>query len=315
MPELNIVHLVLLALLLLAGVLLGWVLRSDRCTREKLAINAGWQEQLEGEQAENRHLTQQNRKLTQRIGEVQASHKESRQRASELTEALSEAVETGGELQKDLRETALERDGLQAQLEERDARAEATARVLGDKDRKIFKLSGELSSWQARLPPLIARFRERDREAKELSAELERYRRRLAELEERLAANETRVEPADASGLGTALHASNEGYETTMTDVPGGHRTAPQRNGNDYLPEAAAAAPVAGYGARDDLKRIKGVGPAIERTLNELGFLRFEQLASISEHDIDRLARRLKGLRNRIYREDWIGQARALRDG
>ena len=65
---------------------------------------------------------------------------------------------------------------------------------------------------------------------------------------------------------------------------------------------------------RDDLKLIKGVGPAIEKTLNELGISRFDQIAQMSEYDIDRVANRLKGFRSRIYREDWIGQARNLHD-
>ena len=62
----------------------------------------------------------------------------------------------------------------------------------------------------------------------------------------------------------------------------------------------------------DDLKKIKGIGPAIARTLNELGIQRFSQIAEMSEYDIDRVAQQLKGFRSRIYREDWIGQARTL---
>ena len=56
------------------------------------------------------------------------------------------------------------------------------------------------------------------------------------------------------------------------------------------------------------------MGPAIEKTLNELGISRFDQIAQMSEYDIDRVAHRLKGFRSRIYREDWIGQARDLYD-
>ena len=65
---------------------------------------------------------------------------------------------------------------------------------------------------------------------------------------------------------------------------------------------------------RDDLKMIKGVGPAIEKTLNEMGIFNFQQIADMSEYDIDRVARRLKGFHSRIQREDWIGQARMLLD-
>jgi predicted flap endonuclease-1-like 5' DNA nuclease len=63
---------------------------------------------------------------------------------------------------------------------------------------------------------------------------------------------------------------------------------------------------------KDDLKQIKGVGPAIEKTLNELGIFSFNQIAEMSEYEIDRVAQRLKGFRSRIYRQDWIGQARDL---
>ena len=65
---------------------------------------------------------------------------------------------------------------------------------------------------------------------------------------------------------------------------------------------------------RDDLKMIKGVGPAIEKTLNEMGIFNFQQIADMNEYDIDRVARRLKGFHSRIHREDWIGQARMLLD-
>ena len=63
---------------------------------------------------------------------------------------------------------------------------------------------------------------------------------------------------------------------------------------------------------RDDLKQIKGIGPSIEKTLNGLGVYRFHQIAEMSEYEIDRVARELRGFRSRVYREDWIGQARDL---
>ena len=65
-------------------------------------------------------------------------------------------------------------------------------------------------------------------------------------------------------------------------------------------------------GLRDNLRLIKGIGPAIEKTLNELGIFRYHQIAEMTEYDIDRVAQRLKGFSSRIYREDWIGQARDL---
>ena len=80
-------------------------------------------------------------------------------------------------------------------------------------------------------------------------------------------------------------------------DAPFGH------NGSD---------PVGGL--RDNLKLIKGVGPAIEKTLNELGIFRFSQIAELSDYDIERVSRHLKGFSSRIEREDWIGQAQSLNE-
>ena len=81
---------------------------------------------------------------------------------------------------------------------------------------------------------------------------------------------------------------------------------------------AAASADVAELherepgGLRDNLRLIKGIGPAIEKTLNELGIFRYHQVAEMTDYDINRVAQRLKGFSSRIYREDWIGQARDL---
>jgi len=77
---------------------------------------------------------------------------------------------------------------------------------------------------------------------------------------------------------------------------------------DDYADETEGA------GLRDNLKRINGIGPAIEKTLNELGIFRYRQIADMTDYDIDRVAKRLKGFRSRIYREDWMGQARELLD-
>jgi predicted flap endonuclease-1-like 5' DNA nuclease len=75
---------------------------------------------------------------------------------------------------------------------------------------------------------------------------------------------------------------------------------------------AAAPTPISDSEEKDDLQLIKGIGPSIEKTLNELGVYRFHQIAEMSEYEIDRVAQQLKGFRSRIYREDWIGQARDL---
>ncbi len=67
-------------------------------------------------------------------------------------------------------------------------------------------------------------------------------------------------------------------------------------------------------GKKDDLKRIKGVGPKIEGTLNELGIYHFDQIAEWSEGTVDWINGFLS-FKGRVQRENWIAQAKALASG
>lgn len=62
----------------------------------------------------------------------------------------------------------------------------------------------------------------------------------------------------------------------------------------------------------DDLKRISGIGPKLEQVLNAKGIRRFADVAAWSEADVARLDDEL-GFGGRIKRDDWVGQAKALK--
>ncbi|MEL7369012.1 MAG: hypothetical protein AAFN74_08890 [Myxococcota bacterium] len=62
----------------------------------------------------------------------------------------------------------------------------------------------------------------------------------------------------------------------------------------------------------DDLKRIRGVGVALERTLNQEGICRFEQIAAWRPQDIRQMSGALEKYQARILRDDWVAQAQAL---
>ncbi len=67
-------------------------------------------------------------------------------------------------------------------------------------------------------------------------------------------------------------------------------------------------------GGADDLKLLKGVGPGLEKTLNELGFFHFDQIADWTPEQVAWVDARLK-FKGRIERDDWIGQAKILASG
>jgi predicted flap endonuclease-1-like 5' DNA nuclease len=383
MPEITALHIALLAGTVAAGVVIGWVMRGSRCAQEKVAVNEGWQQQLEAQRVEHDRLLDQNKNLMEQVSQLQASGKDATNRARELSDALKEAFERRDELQRELKDirsnlevAVQQREKLQSDMKSTEARGDSAQSALKAKDDKIFRLSRELENWQNRLPPLIERFRERDEEAARLEDDLQAANDRVAELEAALETesenrdteDETRIEPVDPEALGDELDASNDPSSMTQTGINdvlaedendatefaqhleeevedndqteltqhleeevedddqaelSRHLEAEVEDDEaesepDEVEDADASAEVAALSdqgpgaARDDLKLIKGIGPAIEKTLNELGICRFDQIADMSEYDIDRVAQRLKGFRTRIYREDWIGQARDL---
>lgn len=70
----------------------------------------------------------------------------------------------------------------------------------------------------------------------------------------------------------------------------------------------ALAAP---RGAPDDLTKLTGVGPQLEKKLNEAGVFHYWQIGALKADDIAKLDAELK-LNGRIERDGWVGQARAL---
>jgi len=368
-PEMTVEHIGLLALALVVGLVLGWVFRGERSAKEKIAVNAGWQDQLESQQAEQDRLAEQNKGLMEQISQYQASHQDSINRAKELSDSVRESLERRKELEqqiKDFREeleaTVAQRDKLKATIDKQEKQDRNSASGLKEKDDKIFHLSRELTSWQSRVPPLVEKFQERDKKARELEEELAKAMERIESYEEMARTNQTRIEPVDAGNLPGGLDASNEPHSDTLShsvadlldQIDGAvdaEAEADEEEPVNKQAEADEEEPVNKQAAsddellaaevfvdeedktleradtetrrildedtksaddKDDLQQIKGVGPAIEKTLNELGIFSFNQIAEMSEYEIDRVAQRLKGFRSRIYRQDWIGQARDL---
>lgn len=67
------------------------------------------------------------------------------------------------------------------------------------------------------------------------------------------------------------------------------------------------------YGKKDDLKRISGVGPKLERLLNKNGVYYFWQVASWNRSDVKIIDDRLDVFKGRIDRDEWVRQAKSLR--
>jgi len=119
-----------------------------------------------------------------------------------------------------------------------------------------------------------------------------------------------------ASGMD--LGASEEVVEQAITEEEVSSEAA------TAVEEAPAAAPAsvdlkgfkaleAPEGEADDLKKIDGVGPVIEKKLNELGIYHFKQIATLSKEQADAIDEAI-AFKGRIERDDWLGQATKLQE-
>lgn len=102
------------------------------------------------------------------------------------------------------------------------------------------------------------------------------------------------LEKAKASPSGTSATTAKKA-EKFMTDAP---------------------KPAALYETRpaevDDLKEIKGIGPVMERILNDNGCYHFKQLANFSKQDIEWISAAIQTFPDRIERDRWVEQAEGL---
>jgi len=69
---------------------------------------------------------------------------------------------------------------------------------------------------------------------------------------------------------------------------------------------------ISGANHSDDLKKINGIGPVMEKLLNSYGVKSWEQLASLTKKEVNTLDEALEDFPGRIERDEWVPQARAF---
>lgn len=111
------------------------------------------------------------------------------------------------------------------------------------------------------------------------------------------------AEGAGATGVKAAIGAGSVSAAAVEAAAP-----APKKaKAKKAEPETVAEAPAGG----DDLKKLSGVGPALEKKLHAAGVTTFAQIAAWTEEDVADFDEKLS-FKGRIEREGWIDQAKEL---
>lgn len=121
---------------------------------------------------------------------------------------------------------------------------------------------------------------------------------------------------ADKSGVTAAVNGAGFVVEATPLVAPKkakADKKAAPKAAKKSEAKAETATPAAVDGA-DDLKKLSGVGPALEKKLNAAGVTSFAQIAAWGEADIAEFDEKLS-FKGRIEREGWVDQAKELTKG
>ena len=98
----------------------------------------------------------------------------------------------------------------------------------------------------------------------------------------------------------------------TPAPAPAPVKPAPVRPAPAVTPVGPVRLKAARKGGADDLKHMEGVGPALEKLLNSLGFFHFDQIASWTDADIATVDAEMKSFKGRIARDRWVAQAKII---
>lgn len=122
---------------------------------------------------------------------------------------------------------------------------------------------------------------------------------------QRLAAVEERLDKLTAE---KEIHASLEQL-FEVEDEEEADEEAIVRQAREYVHAAISPALPS---QKDDLQQIQGIGPFIEKQLNDLGIYTYAQIAGLDEPLIEQLTAAIQFFPGRIAKDNWVGQAALL---
>ncbi len=160
--------------------------------------------------------------------------------------------------------------------------------------RRVERLQEELKASQQTL-----------KEARQTSASrIARLESKLEEKEAEIATLNVRDDAPTAPAMVEPPSAAEEPVLETSTDVPPVVEETPEAVPADDAPPDDAPP--------DDLRRIRGIGPVLERKLTDAGVTSFQQIAEWSDDDLVAIARQIGVGVGRIRKGGWVESAREL---
>jgi predicted flap endonuclease-1-like 5' DNA nuclease len=186
---------------------------------------------------------------------------------------------------------------LEVQLSEKEAQQRRVVHDLEERlaarDRRLAELAQQDQLLQER-DRRIAALERRIVELQALQSEIEGHAKMMGEQEEEISRLRKRLVE-----VRTALRVRDSGHVVTRPNGPANQLSLQinhSKNPNGLQ--------------KDDLKKIYGIGPVIERALNKMGTYTYIQIARWTPSDIAKVARKLETGPDRIKRDNWVANAK-----
>ena len=216
---------------------------------------------------------------------------------------------------------------LEVQLSERETQHRTALhdieRQLAERDRRI----GELEQLHQ---PDRAPSQNTGRDIDELQAERLAHEQRLKAKDEHIAALQQRIDSVESvqrelAGQTKMVDEKEEEISRLrkrLVEVraalrirtDGGVAPRPIQPASDQLTLQIAQPALSTTPQKDDLTEIRGIGPAFERALNNMGIVTFRQIAQWDAANLKQIADQLETLPERIMRDQWIARAKKLHE-
>ena len=195
-----------------------------------------------------------------------------------------------------------------AEAEERIKKAEAEARE------KVEREAREKAEAEERIKKAEAEAREKAKE--EVKKEAKEEAKRKAETEERIKKAEQEAKEKVESDAESRLAEMEAKMAEKMAELEDKMEGLSKKEAE--LARVAAKAEfidfntigVATEEQKDDLKKIKGVGPFLEEKLNAVGIFTFKQIASMTPEIEEQVNVAIEFFRGRIRRDKWVDQCK-----
>ena len=294
----------------------------DELTQGLGALSRGVDLLGESVQEKIRNATDRTEQLADRVGAYDSKVDELQKRvdekvgnASDRTRQLEDSIGAYdgrlNELQKrvdsKVDQTVDRTKQLESWVAAYDGRADELQKQVDDRVGAAVDRTVQMEAW---LSAYDGKIDEMNSLVAKLGSEL---RERLEQLEQQ----KTRLAPpapaAPAAAAGPAPTATPAAGEQTRLDLelPDSETEAAPEPIPEPAPEPALTPEAEPITPIDDLKKIKGVGVVLERTLNRLGYVRFRDIVEMTPDDIRRVSDELK-FQGRMERDGWQQQAAEL---